>query len=358
MRRLEVRNISGAEGNERGATSVMVALLMVALLGFAAISIDVGKLYWEKAQLQNAADAGALALAGICGKDESDVGGCSNASGVPLELAVASSNDALSLVSNSVDKLANTATVSTRSSETGATPNSVSLWFAQALGFDEAAIGARATAAWGGPTGGAFAFPLAFSECALHEFIATSAAASGKSWLKYKDDDDQLPCSSIYHAANIVPGGWGYLNPEADAPGASDGACVLTLDLTDTTVYEGSAGNSIPGSGSECKAKLDGWVGEAEANGYAEVYFPIFSKVTTPPGGGNYTIQGIAAFRVYAWKLSGGGTPETFEADSYPGCSGNCRGVYGEFVRMLDEDELTGGGGRNLGVTRPPSLSD
>lgn len=355
MQRLEVRDISGAEGNERGATAVIVAILMVALLGFAAISIDVGKLYWERAQLQNAADAGALALAAICGKDESDTGGCSNASSVPLELAVANSHDGLSLVSNSVNKGANTATVSTRASEAGVTPNSVSLWFARALGFNEAAVGARATATWGGPTGGRFAFPLAFSECALHEFIAANAASSGKSWLKYKDDSPT--CGSIYHSANIVPGGWGYLDPDADAPGTSDGPCMLTLDLTHETVYQGSSGNSIPHStpSGACKAKLGGWSAEATAKGYAEVYFPIFSKVTGN-GGGNYTIQGIAAFRVYAWKFSGNGDPETFRDSSYPGCTGNCRGVYGEFVRMMDEDELTGGGGLDLGVMRPPSL--
>lgn len=47
--------------NEDGSTLVLVALLMVVLLGFAALVVDVGNLYLTKTQLQNAADAAALA---------------------------------------------------------------------------------------------------------------------------------------------------------------------------------------------------------------------------------------------------------------------------------------------------------
>src|SRR5512145_1244133 len=48
--------------NERGAVLVYVALALVfALLGMVALAIDMGYMYVAKAQLQNAADAGALA---------------------------------------------------------------------------------------------------------------------------------------------------------------------------------------------------------------------------------------------------------------------------------------------------------
>ncbi len=49
---------------ERGAVLVLMALLMVVLLGAAALSIDVGILYTARTQCQNAADSGALACAG------------------------------------------------------------------------------------------------------------------------------------------------------------------------------------------------------------------------------------------------------------------------------------------------------
>jgi len=50
---------------EDGQSLVMVALLFVVLLSFSALVIDVGMLYVTKAQLQNAADAGALAGAAV-----------------------------------------------------------------------------------------------------------------------------------------------------------------------------------------------------------------------------------------------------------------------------------------------------
>ena len=49
--------------NERGATAVMVALVMLPLIAITALAIDIGHLYVVRNELQNAADAGALAAA-------------------------------------------------------------------------------------------------------------------------------------------------------------------------------------------------------------------------------------------------------------------------------------------------------
>lgn len=49
---------------QEGAVAIMVALLMVVLLGFAALAIDIGNLMVARAETQNAADATALAAAG------------------------------------------------------------------------------------------------------------------------------------------------------------------------------------------------------------------------------------------------------------------------------------------------------
>ena len=54
----------GREGRERGAIIVLAALVMVVVLGAAALAVDVGILYTARAQCQNAADSGALACAG------------------------------------------------------------------------------------------------------------------------------------------------------------------------------------------------------------------------------------------------------------------------------------------------------
>lgn len=49
--------------NQKGATIILVAVLMTLLIGFSALAIDVGYLYVARNQLQNVADAAALAAA-------------------------------------------------------------------------------------------------------------------------------------------------------------------------------------------------------------------------------------------------------------------------------------------------------
>jgi len=56
-----------ATQNSRGATAVIVAICILMLLGFAALAIDVGYLYTTRNELQNVADAAALAGAGYLG---------------------------------------------------------------------------------------------------------------------------------------------------------------------------------------------------------------------------------------------------------------------------------------------------
>src|SRR5699024_6096255 len=48
---------------ERGATAIVVALLMTAILGCTGLAVDLGASYAKHTQLQNGADAAALALA-------------------------------------------------------------------------------------------------------------------------------------------------------------------------------------------------------------------------------------------------------------------------------------------------------
>lgn len=55
---------------QRGASLVLVAVAVVALLGFAALTLDAGNLYVARNELQNAADAGALAGARVLYVDD------------------------------------------------------------------------------------------------------------------------------------------------------------------------------------------------------------------------------------------------------------------------------------------------
>jgi Flp pilus assembly protein TadG len=47
--------------NQTGATVILVGLMMVIYIGFAALAVDIGHLYLVRNELQNASDAGALA---------------------------------------------------------------------------------------------------------------------------------------------------------------------------------------------------------------------------------------------------------------------------------------------------------
>ena len=59
--------------NHRGATAVIVAICLTMLVGFAALAVDVGYLYATRNELQNTADAGALAGAGFLGTRYADL---------------------------------------------------------------------------------------------------------------------------------------------------------------------------------------------------------------------------------------------------------------------------------------------
>ena len=53
---------SGVEGNsERGQMLILFVLALGVLMGFTAMTIDVGLIYVQRRKLQNAADAAALA---------------------------------------------------------------------------------------------------------------------------------------------------------------------------------------------------------------------------------------------------------------------------------------------------------
>lgn len=64
MNRNGQRRMRGAaRRKERGAVAIIVALALVALIGFVGLALDLGKLYVVKSELQNSADSCALAAA-------------------------------------------------------------------------------------------------------------------------------------------------------------------------------------------------------------------------------------------------------------------------------------------------------
>ena len=56
-------NLSSRRGTQRGAVAIIVGLAMVVLVAFAGLALDLGQMFISKTELQNAADACALAAA-------------------------------------------------------------------------------------------------------------------------------------------------------------------------------------------------------------------------------------------------------------------------------------------------------
>ena len=55
--------------SQRGAYLVIVSLLLVVLIGFGALALDLGRLFILRSEMQNAADAAALAAARELGRE-------------------------------------------------------------------------------------------------------------------------------------------------------------------------------------------------------------------------------------------------------------------------------------------------
>ena len=81
MRKYQNQKQSSVSKNQRGATAIIVGASMFALVGFATLVVDLGNLYVARNELQNAADAGALAGAGALYNDTGTAINCFDVDG-------------------------------------------------------------------------------------------------------------------------------------------------------------------------------------------------------------------------------------------------------------------------------------
>ncbi|WP_458111580.1 Tad domain-containing protein [Arthrobacter sp. R1-13] len=331
------------EDSERGVVAPLTALLMVALLGMTAFSVDVAMMYSEHSQLQNGADSSALAVAQACANDSSSAE-CT----APDDLAKTMGNgntldNATNIQNLVVDTSAGTVDVTTQSRDTDGN-NHFSLTFARALGIDTADIGASARASWG-PPGAGPTLPWTFSWCVfeqalseeqLEDLIATGDFTGDPSLtdvlIRYDTKAPTTTCNGP--TGHVVPGGFGWLDQD------DSGTCTADVSVDDASAGS-DPGNNFPAS---CKAKLD-------ALKTGPTLIPIFQETNGESGNNaEYTIYGFAAFQATGWRF--GGQPElNWNSTTAPACTGDCRGIKGHFVRFLSFEEGLTGTGPNLGGT-------
>jgi hypothetical protein len=294
---------------------------MVVMLGFAALAMDLAKLYAERAQLQNGSDAAALMMAQKCAKNDAD-SNCSTASPLAADLANQNALDNLSNIKSiTLDKVNRMVTVTAGAKETGSSANQVSLFFAGVLGFASAEVNASSSVRWGSPVEGTIVFPLAFSICQVSGMVDVSAQ------LLQNHAADGNPDCPLGPAGKTVPGGFGWT---AQNTGECGG--MVNLDVNQS----GSAtGNDGP---SDCNAILNGWASELAAGRQVTLLLPVYDDVTGTGSGASYHLHSFAAFSVQGWAFSGADKlPMVYNnaATKSLECKGNCRGIIGIFIKYV-----------------------
>lgn len=318
------RTLDGAAHSERGAVALVTAILMVVLLGFAALAVDGGMLFAQRAQLQNGADAAALAVAQKCAASLSDPL-CSTTSTLATSLSQSNARAGQAgIASLAISTTSRTVTATTQPVQPGSQPGSIALFFARALGIDSATVGAKAQAAWGSPSAGPAVFPITFSVCQVQGFV------DGGFQRLQSHSTNINPGCNYGSSGSVVPGGFGWL---AQDPGQ----CGAAIDIAASQV-ESDPGNKHP---SNCDAVLQGWAASIQAGSPPTVLLPVFTSVTGTGRNVVFTLSGFAAFSVQGWKFSGDdGLPYTYHNTSPAvpaslACDSPCRGIIGKFITYV-----------------------
>ena len=288
-----------ADDAERGAVAVMIVLLLVPLLGFAAIAVDVGALYAERARLQTAADAAALAVARDCAR-----GDCGDPQATATELVVANVGAA-----DAGEPVLTTNTVTVTGN------NATEHWFAPIIGHDASQVSATATVAWGAPGGGTAALPIAFSWCSFDAQTGGGLPTAGDAVQKiYLSKSDEAGDDCTGPSDNVVPGGFGFLTRDTGTCGTSS--------MADGVVY------SDTGTDAPCTAA--NWLGLVGKT----VLLPIFDEFGGTGSDAWYRVHGYAAFELSGFDFGG-----QHMTDKNLCGNGSARCITGRFVRYVEPSD-------------------
>jgi Flp pilus assembly protein TadG len=327
---------SRGDRSEDGVVLLWVALMMVALIGMGALVIDVGAAYVERRQLQNGADAAALAVAADCA-----LGDCQDESATANAFADSNANDNASNIDSVCGAGPGLAACATPPSGTaGATgyvqvttsthnpanADDTQVRFFLAPVLDAANVGATvhatAAAAWG-PPAAASTIPLIFSFCEFAELggsVNPPVFPSGTAIISFHGSVPAGTCPAGPSGADL-PGGFGWLD-----------------------------------AGGDCEADIDagGWVDDKTGNGVpngcdpadwrnVEVLLPVYDQTNGLTGSnGEYHVIGFAGFRITGYRFPGNRWPDSFpDCPLEPGNSGTC--IRGEFTRVTATGDEFGG---------------
>lgn len=290
--------------DERGTVVVLVALLLFVFMAMGAIVIDIGALYAERRELQNGADAAALAIAKDCAED----GVCPGDDGARQSIARRYANSNASDRNSAVDRVvlsesSRLVEVGTSTSRSGGVI--IPYRFGHILtGQDGRTVRAEAVAAWGPPLL-ATIFPFAISDCQLRQHTANYTvfppATSNQPGFMYR-------ASSRIDADDPEPRCFASNRPDTNGDGALEGGfawlqtrdaiCSATLEVGE---WVQESANSLIRAGNV----PDDCIGVLDQIQDKFVLVPIFDDaVSIGTGSGRFHIVGFAAFKVTGYRFS------------------------------------------------------
>lgn len=346
--------------DDRGAIGVLVAVLIGGgvLLGMGAMVIDVGRLYQNRAELQNGADAGALAVAKACVQATAN---CTTANAQSLAGGYASQNASQltgdtagvdqpcgyggpgaglggctggtgALYSCPQDPVGvNYVDVNTHTQLPG---NSTLLppVFAELLlgksGYAGSEVKACAQAEWGPATS---ASTLGFTVSACQWSSQTSGGSSFGTEVALLIKGNAKPCAGP--GGQNMPGGFGWLSPDSN--------CMVAVDLTSNSTLS-DPGNNVP---PPCKTVI-----QQDAASATTVFIPVFDSTGGNGSKATYHLVGLSAFVLNGYQNLPGVHPDLVPAGMSGSC-GNSPCLFGQFTQGLVPLTNSIGGGTDYGAS-------
>lgn len=346
-----------------GAASLLVAVLLAGgvLLGMAALTVDVGLIHAERRELQNGADAAALAVAQQCAVGptcDTSTSGLANtyADGNALDSAArvttvcgsgpsvpgcpAASGPTLTRCSTTVPSGLQGWIETRTATETGGGQTLLPPRFARALagngGYAGTEVRACGRAAWGTPTSATPALPVTISLCEWNRMTANGT--------NFAPSPPYPPYPTSYERALYLHNTTGATNCPA-GPSGSDLAggfgwlqssgCSATVSATGWV--NDDPGVSMP---TACRTVISNIVGTTGGL----VMMPIYVETNGLTGSnGSYRIDGFAAFYLTGYSVPGERKDSVASGRRY--CSGSDKCIYGWFTKALvPTGSLTSGG--------------
>ena len=368
--------------DERGAVGVLIGVLLGGgvLLGIGALVVDVGMLYGDRANLQNGADAGAIAVAetcaaGTCNTNLAQSFATANQHVWGSTAYLVCGSGSLGICPGSTGAMTDCPLppqnvqgyVDVHTSTTGVVPP----FFARALAnngnYTGTTVDACAQAVWG-PASQSNSLALTISLCAWQDLLGSDNDSDAATSVDTDNDSDDngvfnTPIALYLRtstssptdyckgpAGQNVPGGFDWLSTDTDITnGTSDdgtadtdqdgdasNTCTAAIDLVTSTSYS-NTGSSIS---SACQTVLQNDVASYMAGNPVTVYLPVFDSTSKTGGNATYHMIGLAGFVITGYAKM---HPKA-DAGINTACTGNGQCIEGYFRPGLDPVGPVGSG--------------